>query len=87
MSNSAKMAVSVPAGTYAALETARKKAGLGRSAAVARAIDAWVLEQREPRGPDARYVEGYLRQPEDVTVIAAVAEGAVASLGEWSEDE
>ena len=87
MSKSAKMAVSVPGETYAALEAARKKAGLGRSAAVARALDAWVADQREPRGPDQRYVEGYLRRPEDVSALAAVAAGAVAGFGEWSDDE
>jgi hypothetical protein len=82
MSNSAKMAVSVPARTFAALESVRKKAGLGRSAAVARAIDAWVSEQRDPRGPDARYVEGYLRHPEDMATAAAIAEAGLASFGD-----
>jgi len=87
MSKSAKMAVSMPGDTYAGLEAARKKAGLGRSAAVAQAVDAWVAEQREPRGPDQRYVEGYLRRPEDASALAAIAAGAVATLGEWSDDK
>jgi hypothetical protein len=80
------MAVSVPSETFRALEGARKKLGLPRSQAVARALERWISEQT-PGSADARYVEAYLRQPENVGAVAAVAEHAAAVWDEWSEDE
>ncbi len=87
MSKHARIAVTVPSRTFAALEEARRKAGLGRSAAVAQAIEDWVAARADhPRGANARYVEGYLRFPEDLASIAPVAEAAIASFGAWTDD-
>jgi metal-responsive CopG/Arc/MetJ family transcriptional regulator len=82
MKTSAKIAVSLPASTLAALERVRRRLGTSRSAAVTRAIEAWVSAIE--LGPeDARYAEAYLRTPERTVEHAGTAAAAVAEWEPW----
>jgi len=78
----AKVAISLPDDTLDALERVRKRRGLSRSAAIAKAIVAWVREA-EPSDDDRRYVEAYLRQPESTTERAAIATAVVSTWEKW----
>jgi metal-responsive CopG/Arc/MetJ family transcriptional regulator len=82
MKASAKIAISLPADTFRALERVRRRMGTSRSAAVARAIEAWV--NAVELGPeDKRYAEAYLRAPERTAETAAIAAEAVAEWEPW----
>lgn len=78
-----KIAVTVPTETYAVVERLRRRLGKSRSAVVALALEEWIrgVDLAEA---DRRYVEGYLRTPEDVDEIAAVAAQATSSWASWS---
>lgn len=78
-----KIAVTVPTETYAVVERLRRRLGKSRSAVVALALEEWIrgVDLAEA---DRRYVEGYLRTPEDVDEIAAVAAQATSSWARWS---
>jgi hypothetical protein len=80
--SSAKFAVTVPAETYAAMERARRKLGKSRSATVALAIEEW-LRGLEASEADRRYVEAYLRQPEEVDDVRAVSAQATSHWSSW----
>jgi metal-responsive CopG/Arc/MetJ family transcriptional regulator len=75
-----KIAVSLPADTFRSLEKARGQLGKTRSEVVAAAIDAWLqgLDASEAR---RRYVEGYLRLPEDAD--ATLVSTATADWSSW----
>jgi len=80
-----KIAVTLPAPTYQALERARAKLGTSRSAAVALAIENW-LRRREASQARWRYTMGYLRLPEtavDRDAALAIAEVAAADWPAW----
>jgi hypothetical protein len=81
-----KIAVTVPTETYAVVERLRRRLGKSRSAVVALALEEWIrgVDLAEA---DRRYVEGYLRTPEDVDEIAAVAAQATSSWARWSPGE
>jgi metal-responsive CopG/Arc/MetJ family transcriptional regulator len=76
-----KIAVSLPADTFRSLEKARGQLGKSRSEVVAAAITDWLrgLDANEAR---RRYVEGYLRVPED-----ADAPLVGAATSDWSSWE
>jgi len=78
-----KIAVTVPTETYAVVERLRRRLGKSRSAVVALALEEWVrgVDLAEA---DRRYVEGYLRTPEAVDEIGAVAAQATSYWGSWS---
>ena len=78
----AKIAISLPEATFAALERERKRTGASRSALVCAAIEGW-LRARVASKEDQRYVEAYLRQPDDSDDLAAIASAAAKSWGEW----
>jgi metal-responsive CopG/Arc/MetJ family transcriptional regulator len=80
--NAAKVTVSLPADTLAALERARRRLQKSRSAAVAEALVEW-LKIREVSDADRQYTEAYLRQPEDAATTRAVAAAAVAGWDRW----
>ena len=82
MKRAAKIAVSLPAETLRSLERVRRRLGTSRSAAVARAIDAW-LQVMELGSDDKRYAEAYLRTPERTSETAAIAAAAVAEWEAW----
>ena len=84
-----KIAITVPVDTYRALEKARSQLGKTRSDAISIAIRDWL------RGLDAdaqrqRYVQGYLKRPEqptpgdDALLAAATSDWAAWSPGEPS---
>ena len=81
-----KIAVTVPTETYAVVERLRRRLGKSRSAVVALALEEWVrgVDLAEA---DRRYVEGYLRTPEAVDEIGAVAAQATSYWGSWSPGE
>jgi len=84
-----KVAVSVPADTYVALERARGKLGKSRSEVVALAIRDW-LSGLEASAQRERYVAGYLRRPEmpeDLDATLAVAASATADWSSWEPGE
>lgn len=80
MTNAAKVAVSLSAETFRALEATRKRLGRSRSAIVDEALRRW-LEQQELSAADRAYTEAYLRKPERVDEETARA--AVASWDDW----
>lgn len=77
-----KIATSIPASQYRALERARRSLKLNRSEAVQRALDLWLASQQA----DARieqYIRGYLAHPEDAREARAyVAAWASSQPGE-----
>jgi hypothetical protein len=81
-----KIAVTVPTETYAVVERLRRRLGKSRSAVVALALEEWIrgVDLAEA---DRRYVEGYLRTPEAVDEIDAVAAQATSYWYSWSPGE
>lgn len=81
-----KIAVTVPTETYVVVERLRRRLGKSRSAVVALALEDWIrgVDLAEA---DRRYVEGYLRTPEAVDEIGAVAAQATSYWGSWSPGE
>jgi hypothetical protein len=77
-----KIAVTVPTSTYDAVERIRRRLGKSRSAAVAIALHEW-LHGLETSEADRRYIEAYLRQPERVDEVRAVAAQATAHWEPW----
>jgi hypothetical protein len=77
-----KIAISVPAATFAAGERARRRLGKSRSAAVSLALEDW-LRNIDLSDADRRYIEGYRRRPEELDEIAAVAAQSKESWAAW----
>lgn len=77
-----KIAISMPPDVLEALERARATTGRSRSAIVTDAVRQWLrsgaMSQR-----DQRYVEAYLREPERLDEVAAIAAGATAGWEAW----
>ncbi len=82
MKSVAKVAVSIPMETLKSLERARKRLRKTRSAAVTDAIEKWLHAERIGED-DRRYVEGYLRHPEQPNETAATAEAALTAWEPW----
>jgi len=81
----AKIAVTVPEATLAAVEKRRRVLGVTRSAVVTAALDAWLADQ-SMTAEERSYVLAYLRQPEvggELSEGRAVAAAAVASWESW----
>ena len=68
-----KIATSLPAEQFDALEQMRARLGLKRSAAVQEALVLW-LATKEAEGACAQYVRGYMSHPEDAAEGAALVE-------------
>ena len=83
MTGFTKIAVTVPTGTYAIIERLRRRLGKSRSAVVALALEEWI-RSTDLSDADRRYAEGYLRTPEAVDEIAAVAAQATSHWQTWS---
>jgi hypothetical protein len=83
MSGFTKIAVTVPTETYTVVERLRLRLGKSRSAAVALALAQWVRDA-DLAEADRRYIDGYLRIPEAVDEIRAVAAQATSHWGTWS---
>ncbi len=79
---SAKVAVSLPEDTLRAVEHARRRAGLTRSAVFQEAVEIW-LRQHVLDSDEKRYVKGYLRRPERSDEAAAVAAAVSATWEPW----
>ena len=79
-----KVAISLPADLYQAVEQARKKSKRSRSTVVQDALRHW-LKQQEQSVLIHEYEAGYRRVPEGKTEIAAAQAAAVKSLAteEW----
>jgi metal-responsive CopG/Arc/MetJ family transcriptional regulator len=82
MKRVAKVAVSIPVDTLKSLERMRVRLRKTRSAAVTQAIEKW-LRAEEVGKDDQRYVEGYLRYPEQGVEAAAIASVVVATWDRW----
>jgi hypothetical protein len=80
MSAFKKIAITVPAETYRALEKARDRLGKSRSEVISTAIRDW-LHGLEAGAARQKYVMGYLRHPEtdDPDLIAS----ATADWSAW----
>lgn len=78
-----KIAMSIPAEQYKALEKVRRKLKLNRSEAVQQALAAW-LDAQQPDPRIEQYVRGYLAQPEDAAEGAALT--AAWARGQQPED-
>ena len=74
-----KVAVSLPADLYKAVEQARKKSGKSRSAAMQDALRHW-LKQQEQAILIREYEAGYRRKPEGKREVKAAAAAAVRLL-------
>ena len=79
-----KIAVIVPMATYEAVERVRRRLGKSRSAAVALALQEW-LRGLEVSDADRRYIEAYLRQPERVDEVRAIAAQATVHWEPWGK--
>ena len=79
-----KIATSLPAEQFQALEETRQHLGLKRSAAVQEALALWLATKASSENV-ASYLRGYLDNPEDAneanSFVAAWAEGLEAE--EW----
>ena len=75
----AKVAVSIPASLFEAVEEKRRSSGQTRSQFVQRALET-LLERLEVQEAERQYVEGYNRQPETDGEVAAVHEAGLAAL-------
>ena len=82
MTKTAKIAISLPAATLEEIEEIRRAAGRSRSAVIREAVEHW-LRARETSPQDQRYIQGYLRRPEETKQTAAVAAAAAAQWEEW----
>jgi hypothetical protein len=86
MTEYTKIAVTVPTETYAAVERLRRRLGKSRSAVVAHALESWT-HAADSAEADRRYVEGYLRIPEALDEIRAVAAQATSQWDAWPDDK
>jgi metal-responsive CopG/Arc/MetJ family transcriptional regulator len=68
--NARKIATSLPASQYQALERVRKRLRIKRSQAVQEALAMW-LAAREGDERVAAYIRGYLQVPDDTAEAAA----------------
>ncbi len=78
-----KIAITVPTATYAVVERLRRRLGKSRSAVVALALEEWI-RSADVGDADRRYAEGYLRTPEAIGEIAAVAAQATSHWETWA---
>lgn len=81
----AKIAVTVPRETLAAVEKRRRLLGVTRSAVVTAALDAWLAEQTMTQ-EERSYLLAYLRDPEtnaELRDARAVAKAAVSLWEPW----
>ncbi len=83
MTAAAKFAISLPASTFRALEEARKRRRVSRSALVAEALRAHFVATADPR--DAEYVRGYARRPELESVATRVAAAILPTWSTWED--
>ena len=82
MARHAKVAVSLPEGTLAALDRIRNQRQQSRSAAVTEAIEGWLrapLVTEEER----RYAARYLRHPEKLEETPAIARAVIEGWEPW----
>jgi metal-responsive CopG/Arc/MetJ family transcriptional regulator len=79
--NAKKIATSLPAEQYAALERTRRRLGLGRSEAVQQALQLW-LQAREGDERVVQYVRGYANHPDDPREARALARAWARGLEE-----
>jgi len=82
MKSVSKVAVSIPKETLRRLERVAKRMRRSRSAAVALAIEEW-LRAHDVSKADRLYAEAYLREPEPIAEVAAIAAAATASWEPW----
>lgn len=82
MTGFTKIAVTVPTDIYAAIERLRQRLGKSRSAVVAQALESW-SHSADASEAERRYIEGYLRTPENVDEVRAVAAQATAHWAAW----
>jgi hypothetical protein len=83
MSAFTKIAVTVPTETYEVIEKLRRRLGKSRSAVVALALEEWA-RGADVSDADRRYAEGYLRSPERVDEVQAVATQATSHWSRWA---
>lgn len=83
-SQTVKVAVSLPKGRFKTLEDIRHKLSVSRSALIDEALRFW-LESRKKEELVKRYVEGYLRKPEDEGHLKALQKAQFDALldEEW----
>jgi uncharacterized protein YdbL (DUF1318 family) len=68
-----KIATSVPAAQFEAVEAVRASLGMMRSAVVQEALAMWLATQSSSRRV-AEYMRGYLAMPEDAAESSAIVE-------------
>lgn len=78
----AKIAVTVPRETLAAVEKRRRVLGVTRSAVVAAALEAWLGEQ-SMTAEERSYLLAYLRDPETSAERDDTRAGAKAAMATW----
>ncbi len=85
MPSAVKIAVTVPAPLYKAMETARKRQARTRSAVVQEALRHW-LRQQAHATLVREYEEGYRRRPEtkgEIDAAMATAIGLLQDEDDW----
>jgi hypothetical protein len=86
MSGFTKIAVTVPTTIYREVERARARLGKSRSATVAEALGEW-LRGLQVHEADRRYIEAYLRQPENLPEIEAMTAVSTSHWDRWEPGE
>ena len=83
---SGKVAISLEEGLLADIERRRAETGESRSAFIRRAVQAQLARETEAE-KDARYVQGYLEQPEDDGQVERARRSATETFSriEWDE--
>jgi metal-responsive CopG/Arc/MetJ family transcriptional regulator len=85
MSQSVKVAISLPQELFAAAERERKAGGESRSELYRRAIDAYLRHRHEQRAVE-QYISGYQKYPETAHEVAAVHELSEETLSKEQWD-
>ena len=81
MSNTVKVAISLPPTIFKTVEKERRKRGESRSEFFRQAVQAFLRGLQEERDV-RRYVQGYLEQPETADEIREVSATSQAALAE-----
>ena len=86
MSDTRKIAISLPGGLFDKMEDVRKRTGLSRSSFIRRAIDLALAEGKR-RALIDKYRDGYLKYPETPEEVAGALISAAELLARepWEE--
>ncbi|MBI2872522.1 MAG: ribbon-helix-helix protein, CopG family [Chloroflexi bacterium] len=88
MTKAAKVAISLPEELLQCIEMERQATGETRSEFLRRAVEAFLLRERE-RELDEQYVRGYLETPETSEEVGGMYRAGLAALAQepWEDGD